>query len=155
MTRMQRFWIPAGIVLLTLAMTAFPLPLNAKAPAQKAGKPAKPQMQCPMMAGMKGMKFFADSPAVLLSRAEELGLTDKQKKRLERIQEKARRKAHEVLTAEQQKTLKDAPKGRLSMMDLAMTRMKTMMAGKKPHGMMCPTCMKMMMQKMQSRKKQK
>lgn len=154
MIKKRTLWIPAGIVLLALAITQTHLPLSAEGPASRADNTAKPKMkmQCPMMSSMKGMKVFSDGPAVLLSRAEELGLTAKQKKRLEKIQQKARRKAHGVLTAEQREKLKDSPKGRLSMMEIAMRRMKKMKGQKEQHGMMCPMCMKMMRKKMSSQK---
>lgn len=150
MTVTQRFWIPAGIVLLALLAARAQFALNAREPSPKTDQTAKPKMQCPMMAGMKGMKVFADGPAVLLSRAGELRLTNKQKQQLADIREKARQRARNVLTAEQQKMLKGTPRGPLSMMDLAMMRMKTM---KKPHGMMCPMCMKMMKMKLMKEKK--
>jgi hypothetical protein len=156
MTMKQRLWIPAGIVLLALAVTQAHLPLSAEGPSRNADKSAKPKMQCqcPMMASMKGMQTFADSPGVLLSQAKDLGLTDKQKKRIEEILQSARKQARAVLTADQQAKLKDSPQGPLSMMDLCMMRMKKMMGQKKQQGMMCPCCLKMMQKKLQSKGKE-
>lgn len=154
MTIKRTPWLTAGIVVLAAAVSLAQTPKDERQPAGKADESAKAMMQCPMMASMKGMQTFADSPSVLLSQADELGLTAKQKKRLEKIQQKARQKAQDVLTAEQQKKLEDYPKGRISMMDLAMMRMKRMMGQKKQQGMMCPMCMKMMQQQRKPKQKQ-
>jgi hypothetical protein len=154
MTMKRTLWIPAGIIVVAAAGLA--QAQDKEKPAQKADESAKPKMQsqCPMMASMKGMKTFADSPAVLLSQAEELGLSEGQKKRLQEIQEQARQDARDVLTIKQQETLKESPKGPLSMMDLGMMRMKKMMRQKEQKGMMCPMCMKMMQKKAQSEEKE-
>lgn len=98
------------------------------------------QMQCPMMAGLKGINLFADSPAVLLAKAEELKLTDEQLEGLEQIQMSARQQARELLTRRQQEHLKDGPEGPLSLMQLSMQGMK----GGNKSEQMCPMCMKMM-----------
>lgn len=104
-------------------------------------------MQCPMMAGLKDLKLFADGPAALLARADELGLEAEQKRRLEEIERASRRQAAEVLDESQRGKLKDAPDERVSMMQLGRTLGKN---GKmKGEGMMCPMCMKMMRQRMQ------
>jgi len=151
MTMKRTLWIAASIVVLTAAVSLAQTPKDKQKPASKS---AQAMMECPMMASMKGMKAFADSPSVLLSQADELGLTAKQRKRLEKIQQKASQRAHGVLTAGQQKKLKDFPKGRLSMMDFAMMQMKKMMGQKKQQGMMRPMCMKMMQQQKKSAQKQ-
>lgn len=118
----------------------------------KESEEGKSMMQCPMMAGLKGLDLFADSPEVLRSRAEGLGLSEKQVEQLEEIEESARLKAREVLTEEQQDQLKETPEGRLSMMELS--RMRAMKMKKDGDGMMCPMCMKMM-QKMKQQKGEK
>lgn len=154
MTMKQTLWIPAGIVVLAAAVSLAQARDKEK-PTQKADESAKPKMQCqcPMMASMKGIKTFADSPAVLLSQGEELGLSEGQKKRLQEIQEQARQDARDVLSIKQQETLKESPKGPLSMMDLGMMRMKKGMGQKEQKGMMCSMCMKMMQKKAQSEEK--
>ena len=97
------------------------------------------------------MKMFGDSPAVLLSQADELGLSDEQKKQLQEIEQSASQKARKVLTVDQQGKLKGLPDGPLSMMDLCSMRMKKMMGQKQKKGMMCPMCMKMMQERMHSK----
>lgn len=141
MTMKRMLWIPAGIVVLAAAVGLAQAPQDKEKPPQKADESAKPMMQCPMMAGMKGMKMFADSPAALLARAEELGLDVKQKRQLEEIEEAARLQTRKVLSDKQWEQLRKAPPGRLSMMEMARMGMK----GKKKDGC-CPMCMKMMTQ---------
>jgi hypothetical protein len=120
--------------------------------AQEAGQPAQgtlgtpgkedaaedqpSMMQCPMMAGMRGIQMYSDGPVMLLARAKELG---------HEIEKSARAKARSLLTDEQRGQLKDLPQKRLSMMELSRLQMKKMMATKQADGM-CPMCMKMMQQ---------
>lgn len=106
-----------------------------------AGKQGQ-MMMCPMMAGLGDVKLFAESPAVLRARAEELNLTAEQKKRLEAIERAARKQAREVLTAEQREELADAPERPLSVMELSRMGMKK--RDGKEAGMMCPMCARMM-----------
>lgn len=111
-------------------------------PAKEKGKDG-PGMMCPMMTGMAGLRLHVDGPAALLARSEELGLDEKQKKQLEEIEEAARQQARKVLTEKQHKQLGDVPKDRIGVMEMAMARMKKMMAGKEP-GCCCPMCAEMM-----------
>lgn len=111
---------------------------------QPAGKKGERMMMCPMMESLDGLALHADSPALLLARAEELKLTKDQRQRLEQAVESARRQARQVLTAEQRKELEDAPEGPLTMMDLCMLRMKEMKGKPKGKEMMCPMCERMM-----------
>ena len=104
-------------------------------------------MRCPMMAGLSGIRLFADGPAAILARAEELGLDAQQAERLGRIAESARRQAGEVLTDDQRRRLGDVPRERIPVMKLGKMRMKGRMAGENAGGM-CPMCMKMMKSKM-------
>ena len=113
---------------------------------KKEKKESDMDMMCPMMAGMKGVDLYGDSPALLLARAKALKLNEKQISQLKEIAESSRKKAREVLTAEQQKEIDKAPKGPLSIMQVTKLRMKEMMADKKMQHM-CPMCMKMMQQK--------
>jgi hypothetical protein len=145
MIRNQKLWILAVLTFLTGAYLLAP-PIRgqeAKEPATKSEKAARPMMQCPMMTNLGGLKMFADSPALLVFQADELGLTEEQKKQLEDIEKSAREKGRNVLTPEQQEKLKAAPEGPLSMMDLCMLRMKKMTQQEKG-GPMCPMCMRMM-----------
>jgi hypothetical protein len=48
-----------------------------------------------------GMAIYMDSPAVLLNKADKLGLTDDQKQRLQAIVNKAREEATSILTEDQ------------------------------------------------------
>lgn len=110
---------------------------NSKGEAAKTK--AAPAKKCPMMAGLSGLRLYADSPAALLARAEGLGLDVKQRRRLEEIEEAARLQARKLLSDKQWAQLHQAPAGRLSMMEMARMGMK----GKKMDGC-CPMCMKMM-----------
>ena len=143
--------IPAGLVLLAVTLSQAQVPQQAGEKPPKSDETAKPMMQCPMMAGMQGLKMYADSPAVLLWEADDLKLTDKQKKRLRKIADSARQKALKLMTPEQQAKLKKLPNEPMSIMDLSMARMKDKMDHNMPHAMMCPMCMQMM-QKMQKMK---
>lgn len=127
------------------------VPSGAQNQKKKKGKMA---MKCPMMAGMKGVDLYADSPEVLLARAEHLELSKKQKARLEKIATAARRRARRVLTEEQRKEIKNAPHGPLSMMEITKLRMKDK-GHEKEKGHMCPMCMKMMHKMMEKKKGRK
>lgn len=117
-----------------------------KPTAPAPGKDAEPVMRCPMMAGVDHLRLHADSPAVLLARAKELGLTDKQVERLKKVQESARERARAVLTDKQLAGMKGDPSGPLSVPELSrMQGSKAKDGGGK--GMMCPMCMKMMQKK--------
>lgn len=151
MTTKRMLWIAAAIVSLATTIGLASDPPEEGHLDHEAGKSAKPMMQCPMMAGMSGIKMSADSPMLLLSQAEELGLSEEQQKKLDEIANAARQQARKLLTPEQQEKLKGFPEGSLTMMDLCKMRMKKMMAEKKQDGMMCPMCMKMMREKMGSK----
>ena len=151
MTMKGKFGVSAGFVLLAVTLSQAQVPQDAGKKPLKADQNAKTMMQCPMMAGIKGLTMFADSPAALLSEADDLKLTDKQIKKLRKIEESARQKALKLLTPEQQEQLKKFPKEPLSIMQLSMARMKNRKEQDKPHGLMCPMCMQMM-QKMQKMK---
>ena len=124
-----------------------------KSKTQPPGKDAEPAMRCPMMAGVGDLRLHADSPAMLLARAKELGLTDKQVEELKKVQESARKRAREVLTNKQRGETKGDPPGPLSVPELS--RMQAARAKDKDgKEMMCPMCMKMM-QKMKQGKESK
>lgn len=112
---------------------------------------AKPM--CPMMAGMKGITLTADSPPLLLARADDLKLTDEQKHQLKSIAVEAQRKATMVLTAQQQSMLGESPDKAMSMMEVAMMRAKDMKDEKS--GGMCPMCKKNMEEMMKMMKDKK
>lgn len=109
----------------------------------------KEGMQCPMMAAMKKVKLFADSPPVLLGQVEKLDLTQQQQRQLQEIGDSARKQALTVLTAEQREQVEKAPSGPLSMMQLAKLQKKEGASGKDEG--MCPMCMKMMREKMKDK----
>ena len=148
MTPKRNLWVLASVISMA-AVALAQAPRTAEEPAEKAKTPD--MMQCPMMACMKGMKMYADSPAVLLSQMEEFELSDEQKKQLEEIEQSARQKARSVLTAKQQEKFGESPKGPLSMKELCMMRMKHMTGQDGQKAMMCPMCMKMMKKKAPSR----
>ena len=112
---------------------------------QAQGKP-KMQMMCPMMAGLKGVNLYADSPELVLARDTDLELTEQQRTELEKILETARNKAREALTAQQREQLEQAPEGPLSMMQLAKL-LKKNDSSEGESRQMCPMCMKMMQEK--------
>ena len=56
-----------------------------------------------------GMSIYMDSPAVLLNKADKLGLTDDQKQRLQAIVDKARREATSILTEDQLEKVSPIP----------------------------------------------
>lgn len=101
----------------------------------------EPSMQCPMMAGLKGLTLFADSPEVLRSRAESLKLTQEQIAQLQEIEESARQRSLDVLTDEQRDELLPVPDERLSVMELSRRGAKMKKDGDMK---MCPMCQKMM-----------
>lgn len=106
---------------------------------------------CPMMAGMKGIKLTADSPPLLMARADELKLTDEQKQELKSIAEEAQRKSTKVLTAQQQSMLGESPGKAMSMMEVAMMRFKDVNDDKSDG--MCPMCKKKMDEMMKVKKR--
>lgn len=115
-----------------------------KEAASERGQPDETMMQCPMMAGLKGIDLFGDSPVVLKAKAKDLKLTEQQLDRLKEIEQSARQQARELLTDEQRQQLEPSPDRPLSLMELSMSRMKHMQDGGKP-SQMCPMCMKKMM----------
>ncbi len=56
-----------------------------------------------------GMAIYMDSPAVLLNKADKLGLTEDQKQRLQAIVDKARREATSILTEDQLEKVSPIP----------------------------------------------
>ncbi len=58
---------------------------------------------------LMGARTFLDGPGALLGRAEELGLSQEQRERLETLLRSARNSAREVLTPEQTERLGDLP----------------------------------------------
>ncbi len=56
-----------------------------------------------------GMAIYMDSPAVLLNKADKLGLSDDQKQRLQAVVDKARREATLILTEEQLQKVSPIP----------------------------------------------
>ena len=97
---------------------------------------------CPMMVGLQGIKLTADSPPLLMARADELKLTEEQKQELKSIAEEAQRKATKLLTADQKSMIGKSPGKAMSMMEIAMMRSKGMKGEKS--GDMCPMCMEKM-----------
>lgn len=148
MTRMRTPWL---LVLSTaLGLTAFALRPDVR--AQEDDQPdanRESKMQCPMMTGLKDIQLFADGPAVLLSKAGELNLSEDQKQRLQEIQESARDQAREVLNGQQREKLQNVPEERLSLMQISMRHMKERMQDQQQEGRMCPMCMRMMRERMQ------
>ena len=108
---------------------------------------------CPMMAGLNGIRLTSDSPPLLMARADELKLTEKQKQELKSIAEEAQRKAAKILTAEQQSILGESTNEAMSMMEIAMMRSKDM----RNESGMCPMCKRKMegMRKMKMMKGKK
>ena len=141
-----RFSVP-GLLLSALLVTAPPAaadePPKKAEPAggheHRAKEKAGPMMMCPMMAGLAAVCMYADSPAALLGRADDLGLTADQQKKLKEIEESARQQARKVLTDKQREQVGKTSDAPLSMMELARMGMK----GKAMEGC-CPMCMKMM-----------
>ena len=126
--------------------------LSFQAAAQQtAGEQAeKPMMQCPMMQAMKSIDLHASSPDVLIARAEQLNLSEKQQTKLRAISEKARKQARKVLNEAQQKQLDAGESGPLTPMELVKLvakdhKQSTQSSEKK---MTCPMCQKMMDKKM-------
>lgn len=107
----------------------------------------KMPMECPMMTGLKGIKLTADSPPLLMARAEELKLTDEQLQKLKAIAQNAQRQATDVLTTDQRSMLGDSSGKAMTMMEIAM--MRSQKVGDGESDMMCPMCK----QKMEGMKK--
>lgn len=107
-----------------------------------------PMMMCPMMARLKGVELYADGPALLMARADELDLNEDQARKLRQIVEQGREEARKILTDEQRKQLAEAPEGPLSPMQIARMRMRDQ-KGDQERGQMCPMCMQMMRERMQ------
>lgn len=122
---------------------------TGKAKGKPAAKEAK-MMQCPMMAGLKGIKLFPDGPEALLAESKRLALSDKQIKQLKKIEQSAREKARAVLSDKQREELGKEPKAPVPLMELS--RLRAMKMAKEDDAMMCPMCLKMM-QKMKGKAK--
>lgn len=134
--------VPTALLLLTVVAVTGGLTSGgtAQEEAERKTGAQEGQMACSMMACVSDLGLFADSPAVLLARAEELALGENQIIRLKEIQDEAREQAHNLLTAKQRAKVGT---GKTSFMKLCRTRMQKKMAGPKAE-MMCPKCMKMM-----------
>lgn len=115
-------------------------------PANKAQQTQSEEMMCPMMAGLKNIEVFADGPELLLARQDELKLTEEQQRKLQDIQEQARRQAQDVLTDQQRQELQDTPDKRISLMQWNMMQMREMKKDQNKN--MCPMCMEMMRKRM-------
>ena len=137
----------AGVILallITISLQSLPgaLAQDSSQTTNDIDKKTESMPMCPMMAGMKGIKLTADSPPLLMARADELQLTDVQKQELKSIAEEAQRKATKVLTKQQQSMLGESPGKVMSMMEVAMMRFKDMNDDKSDG--MCPMCKKKM-----------
>jgi len=134
----------AGVVfaaLLALSLQSLAFAQESTQETNDRDKEAESKSMCPMMAGLKGIKLTADSPPLLLARADELKLTEQQKQELKSIAEEAQRKATNVLTADQKSLLGESPEKGMGMMEIAMMRSKGMKDDKSG---MCPMCKKKM-----------
>ncbi|WP_345327537.1 hypothetical protein [Novipirellula rosea] len=127
-----------GIVLVALLAVSRQSPVQAQDDSKASGQNDKMSMECPMMTGLKGIKLTADSPPLLMARAEELELTDEQQQKLKAIAQEAQRQATEVLTADQRSMIGESSGKAMSMMEIAMMRSKKMDGGESD--MMCPMC---------------
>lgn len=116
---------------------------QAESTANADGEQKMP-MKCPMMTALKGLEFHADNPALLVSSAGQMKLTDGQLSRLQKLIEDSRAAAREVLTDDQRQQLDEAPEGPMSIMQLSMHRMKHHQTDG-TDGQMCPMCREMMM----------
>jgi hypothetical protein len=85
---------------------------------QPAGK-ADGEAKGLTMTGPAGLRIALDSPAAILSRAKELGLDEKQRQELEKLDESAREQARKLLTDKQRQQLGEIPPEWLSMMQMA------------------------------------
>ncbi len=135
----------AGVVfaaLLAVSLQSLAVAQESTRETNDRDKEAESKPMCPMMAGLKGIKLTADSPPLLMARADELKLTEEQKQELKSIAEEAQRKAAKLLTADQKSMIGKSPDKAMSMMEIAMMRSKGMKGDKS--GDMCPMCMKKM-----------
>jgi hypothetical protein len=69
--------------------------------------------------GPAGLRIALDSPAAILSRVKELGLDEKQRQELEKLDGSAREQARKLLTDKQRQELGEIPPEWLSMMQMA------------------------------------
>lgn len=114
--------------------------LGPGASAQRAAESV--EMKSPMVTGLAGVCLYADCPAALLARADELDLDLRQRRQLEEIEVSARQQARKLLSDGQWEQLSKASQGKLTMPELARLGMR----GKKTVGH-CPACMKAMQAK--------
>ncbi len=123
--------------------------LGYQAAGQSDAKQAeKPMMQCPMMQTMKSIDLHASSPDVLIARAEQLNLSEKQHEKLRAISENARKQALELLNEAQQQQLQAGKSGPLTPMELVKLVAKEDKRGAESgEKKMCPMCQKMMERK--------
>ncbi|QDT02959.1 hypothetical protein K227x_13380 [Rubripirellula lacrimiformis] len=138
-----RLGVGVGVTLLSLLAFSYQVPAGAQENSKASGENGKKMsMECPMITGLKGIKLTADSPPLLMARAEELNLTDEQQQQLKAIAQQAQRQATEVLTADQRSMLGETPGKAMPMMEIAM--MRSMKMGEAESDMMCPMCKKKM-----------
>ncbi|MBX9584620.1 MAG: hypothetical protein K2X87_30325, partial [Gemmataceae bacterium] len=120
-----------------------PAPTKSEGPpAGKAGGRAKADT----MTGPADLRIGLDSPAAVLARAKELGLEDKQRKELEKLDQSAREQARAVLTEKQRQQLNEIPPEWLALMQMGQTP-----ADRGGQGGMGPDMMRQMMQMMMMR----
>lgn len=125
---------------------------DASQPEQQNDKKSAMMSKCPMMDGLKGIKLVAESPPLLIARAEELKLTEEQKRKLASIAEEAQRNAAAVLTEKQREILGDSAGKSMSMMEIAMMRAEKSRSDSSEG--MCPMCQQKM-DKMKEKMKKK
>jgi hypothetical protein len=110
-------------------------------PGHSAGK-AEGGAKGLSMTGPVGLRILLDSPAVILSRAKELDLDEKQRQELEKLDGSAREQARKLLTDKQRQQLGEIPPEWLSMMQMAQLQetmqqmMKQMSTGRGGQGQM-------------------
>jgi hypothetical protein len=112
---------------------------------KKGGQPAEKangEVKGLTITGPTGLRIALDSPAAILSRAKELGLDEKQRQELEKLDGSAREQGRKLLTDKQRQQLGEIPPEWLSMMQLAQLQetlqqmMRQMPMGKGGQGQM-------------------
>ena len=150
MSRRKSFVAFAAVGLITTAAFSYRAGAqNAEEAGATGEQQGKMMMQCPMMEALKSVQLHSDSPVVLLGQSKSLNLNAQQQEQLEEIAAAARQRARDVLTQNQREKLEAAPEGPLSPMQLAKLQKKGEAGESK--GEMCPMCMKMMRERMQSK----
>jgi hypothetical protein len=119
-----------------LGLTGFGIQALSQQPAPAVSQPAG---CCPMCMNMR-TPFFLDSPGALQARANQLGLSEEQIKKLDEIGKESRQKAVAVLTPEQRAKLGEVSDKPFVMMQTCQQMMQMMMGGPMKGQMMCPMC---------------